>query len=90
MSQHSPEETVRRATAAFNGGRPDEARKLCEQGLGRAPGEPMLHHLLAAVLFSQGGDSGRARPCREQPQEAARQRRRAIAGGADRACGKGF
>ena len=28
MSQHSPEDTVRRATAAFNGGRPDEARKL--------------------------------------------------------------
>jgi tetratricopeptide (TPR) repeat protein len=54
MSQSTPEETVRRATAAFNGGRPDEARKLCEQGLGRAPGEPMLHHLLAAVLFSQG------------------------------------
>ena len=54
MSQHSPEDTVRRATAAFNGGRPDEARKLCEQGLSRAPGEPMLHHLLAAVLFSQG------------------------------------
>jgi tetratricopeptide (TPR) repeat protein len=54
MSQPTPEETVRRATAAFNGGRPDEARELCEQGLSRAPGEPMLHHLLAAVLFSQG------------------------------------
>jgi tetratricopeptide (TPR) repeat protein len=54
MSRPPPEETVRRATAAFNGGRPDEARTLCEQGLGRAPGEPMLHHLLAAVLFSQG------------------------------------
>ena len=54
MSQPTPEDTVRRAAAAFNGGRPHEARKLCEQGLGRAPGEPMLHHLLAAVLFSQG------------------------------------
>jgi tetratricopeptide (TPR) repeat protein len=54
MSQPTPEDTVRRAAAAFNDGRPDEARKLCEQGLGRAPGEPMLHHLLAAVLFSQG------------------------------------
>ena len=54
MSQPTAEETVRRATAAFNAGKPAEARKLCEQGLGRAPGEPMLHHLLAAVLFSQG------------------------------------
>jgi tetratricopeptide (TPR) repeat protein len=54
MSQHSPEDIVRRATAAFNAGSRDEARKLCEQGLGRAPGDPMLSHLLAAVLFSQG------------------------------------
>jgi tetratricopeptide (TPR) repeat protein len=54
MSQHSAEEIVRRATAAFNSGKPDEARRLCEQGLTHAPGEPMLHHLLAAVLFSQG------------------------------------
>lgn len=54
MSQHSPEDTVRRATAAFNAGNRDEARRLCEQGLGRAPGDPMLSHLLAAVLFSQG------------------------------------
>jgi len=54
MSQSSAEETVRRATAAFNAGSRDEARKLCEQGLRRAPGDPMLSHLLAAVLFSQG------------------------------------
>jgi tetratricopeptide (TPR) repeat protein len=54
MSQHSPEDIVRRATAAFNAGSRDEARKLCEQGLDRAPGDPMLSHLLAAVLFSQG------------------------------------
>ena len=54
MSQHSPEDLVRRATAAFNAGSRDEARKLCEQGLSRAPGDPMLSHLLAAVLFSQG------------------------------------
>ena len=54
MSQPSPEETVRRATAAFNAGSRDEARKVCEQGLRRAPGDPMLSHLLAAVLFSQG------------------------------------
>lgn len=46
------EDIVRQATAAFNAGRRDEARRLCEQGLARAPGEAMLSHLLAAVLFS--------------------------------------
>jgi tetratricopeptide (TPR) repeat protein len=54
MSQTTAEDIVRRATAAFNAGRPDAARALCEQGLTRRPGDPMLHHLLAAVLFSQG------------------------------------
>ena len=54
MSQHTAEETVRRATAAFNAGSRDEARRVCEQGLSRAPGDPMLSHLLAAVLLSQG------------------------------------
>jgi tetratricopeptide (TPR) repeat protein len=54
MSPPAAEETVRRATAAFNAGQRDEARKVCEQGLRRAPGDPMLSHLLAAVLFSQG------------------------------------
>src|ERR1700730_2579275 len=54
MTQHSAEDIVRRATAAFNSGKPDEARQLCEQGLARQPDDPMLHHLLAAVLFSQG------------------------------------
>ena len=54
MSQPTAEDIVRHATAAFNSRRPDEARKLCEQGLAQQPGEPMLSHLLAAVLFSQG------------------------------------
>jgi tetratricopeptide (TPR) repeat protein len=54
MNKPTAEETVRRATAAFNSGRPDEARQLCEQGLSRQPGDPMLSHLLAAVLFSKG------------------------------------
>lgn len=54
MSKHAAEDIVRRATAAFNSGNADEARRLCEQGLKRQPGEPMLSHLLAAVLFSQG------------------------------------
>src|SRR5258708_8410659 len=34
-------------------GQPDEARRLCEVVLTRQPGDPMLNHLLAAVLFSQ-------------------------------------
>jgi tetratricopeptide (TPR) repeat protein len=54
MSTHTAEDIVRRATAAFNSGKREEARQLCEQGLSREPGEPMLNHLLAAVLFSQG------------------------------------
>jgi len=54
MTRHAPEDIVRRATAAFNAGRRDEARKLCEQGLIGSPGEPMMSHLLAAVLFASG------------------------------------
>ena len=54
MSQHRAEDTVRRATAAFNSGQREQARRLCEEGLGREPFEPMLNHLMAAVLFSQG------------------------------------
>jgi tetratricopeptide (TPR) repeat protein len=52
--KQSAEDIVRRATAAFNAGRRDEAQHLCEQGLARTPGEPMLGHLLAAVLFAKG------------------------------------
>jgi tetratricopeptide (TPR) repeat protein len=52
MTEHTTEQLARRATAAFNEGRRDEARELCEQGLTRHPGEPMLSHLLAAVLFA--------------------------------------
>ena|SRR5437868_3637669 len=54
MSQPAAEDIVRRATAAFNGGQREQARRLCEEGLSREPGEPMLNHLMAAVLFSQG------------------------------------
>jgi tetratricopeptide (TPR) repeat protein len=54
MNKHSAEDIVRRATAAFNSGQPEQARQLCEQGLIRQPGDPMLHHLLAAVLYSKG------------------------------------
>jgi tetratricopeptide (TPR) repeat protein len=49
-----PEDIVRRATTAFNAGRRDEARRLCEAGLIGSPGEPMMSHLLAAVLFASG------------------------------------
>ncbi len=49
----APEDVVRRAAAAFNAGRRDEAQQLCEHGLSRRPGEPMLSHLLAAVLFAK-------------------------------------
>jgi tetratricopeptide (TPR) repeat protein len=55
------EDLVRRATAAFNAGRRDEAKQLCEQGLARAPNEPMLSHLLAAVLFSASENSAARR-----------------------------
>jgi tetratricopeptide (TPR) repeat protein len=54
MGQPTAENIVRRATSAFNSGERGQARKLCEEGLSRDPGEPMLNHLLAAVLFSQG------------------------------------
>ena len=47
------EHIARRATAAFNAGRRDEARQLCEQGLARQPREPVLNHLLAAILLAQ-------------------------------------
>jgi tetratricopeptide (TPR) repeat protein len=54
MAPHLPEEIVRRATAAFNAGRRDEALALCEEGLKAIPRDPMLSHLLAAVLFASG------------------------------------
>ena len=54
MSKHTVEDIVRRATAAFNSGKPDQARRLCVDGLIRQPSDPMLNHLLAAVLFSNG------------------------------------
>ena len=54
MTQPTAEDIVRRATAAFNAGQREEARRLCAQGLTRQPGDPMLNHLLAAVLASQG------------------------------------
>ena len=56
MAPLASEDIVRRATAAFNAGRREEARKLCEEGLVTAPGEPMLSHLLAAVLFASGAN----------------------------------
>jgi tetratricopeptide (TPR) repeat protein len=54
MKPQAAEDVVRRAAAAFNAGRRDEARELCEQGLAGSPGEPMMSHLLAAVLSASG------------------------------------
>lgn len=58
--QQQVEDLVRRAAQAFNAGRRDEARQLCETGLAHAPGDPALNHLLAAILFA-AGDHARAR-----------------------------
>lgn len=54
MTAADPTEIVRRAAAAFNAGRTEEARRLCEEGLARFPNQPMLNHFLAAVLFARG------------------------------------
>jgi tetratricopeptide (TPR) repeat protein len=54
MAPPTPEDIIRRATAAFNAGRRNEARQLCEEGLRVVPGDPMISHLLAAVLFASG------------------------------------
>lgn len=54
MKRLEAEDIVRRAATAFNASRPDEARRLCEEGLAHEPNNPMLNHLLAAVLFAKG------------------------------------
>jgi tetratricopeptide (TPR) repeat protein len=54
MKRHEAESIVHQAAAAFNAGRPNDARRFCEQGLRHWPDEPMLNHLLAAVYFAQG------------------------------------
>lgn len=56
------EDTLRRATAAFNAGRRDEARQLCETGLTHTPNEPALNHLLAAILFAGGAHEAARHP----------------------------
>jgi tetratricopeptide (TPR) repeat protein len=53
MSSTQAQDTVRKAVAAFNSGRHQDAQKLCEQGLAREPSEPTLNHLLAAMLFKR-------------------------------------
>jgi tetratricopeptide (TPR) repeat protein len=54
MPSIQAQDLVRNAVAAFNAGRQQDARKLCEQGLARQPREPTLNHLLAAMLFARG------------------------------------
>jgi predicted Zn-dependent protease len=56
------EDTLHRATTAFNAGRRDEARQLCESGLAHAPDEPALNHLLAAILFAGGAHQAARHP----------------------------
>ena len=51
MQSTQAQDIVRKAVAAFNSGRHQDAQKLCEQGLARQPLEPTLNHLLAAMLF---------------------------------------
>ena len=61
-------------TALKQTGRAEAARDLCEQGLRRPPGEPMLSHLLAAVLFQpalMGPPRGSKRPSARALQHAA-------------------
>jgi tetratricopeptide (TPR) repeat protein len=53
MPSTQAQDIVRRAVAAFNSGRHQDAQKLCERGLARQPLEPTLNHLLAAMLFKQ-------------------------------------
>lgn len=48
------EDTLRRATQAFNSGQREEAQQLCQTGLARTPDDPALNHLLAAILFADG------------------------------------
>ncbi len=54
MSKDNAEDIVRQRDCGFNAGRHGEAIELCQRGLARQPGEPMLSHLLAAVLFARG------------------------------------
>lgn len=70
MPQRDASEIVSQATAAFNAGKADAARRLCEDGLRRWPNEPTLNHCLAAMLFSCG-EIKQARRCIEASLAAA-------------------
>ena len=64
--------------------------QLCEQGLARAPGEPMLHPSAGRrAVFQERNSSRRARTSRPAWQNA-RQCRRTSAGRAHRPRGRGF
>lgn len=47
-------EILRRAVAAFNAGRSEEAWRLCAAGLRAAPRNPALNHLMATISFARG------------------------------------
>lgn len=60
MADRTIRDQVRRAVAAFNAGRHDEARRISENELRQRPHDAALNHLLAAILFAKG-DLGAAR-----------------------------
>ena len=72
---------------------PASARRrasCAKEGLSRAPGEPMLNHLLAAVLFSNGEIEPPVRHVEASLAKRPGQCRRASARGAHRARRRGF
>jgi tetratricopeptide (TPR) repeat protein len=54
QSESAGIERLRRAVAAFNGGRSEEAQRLCAEGLRTAPRNPALNHLMATISFARG------------------------------------
>ena len=84
MNQPNAEDIVRRATAAFNSGRPDEARQLCEQGLRRAARRADAASSARRRAVFQERNSAGPHSRRDQPCQAARQCRGTSSRRADR------
>ena len=90
MSPPTAEDIVRRATAASMPGKPDEARKLCEQGLRRAARRSHAQPSAGRGAVFQRRNSGRPRHIEASLAKRPGQRRRAAARGAHRARGRRF